>query len=411
LVVTNMYPPHHYGGYELSCQDVVERWRRRGHDVAVLTSNMRVPGVADLPDERAGGVWRDLRFYYADGDLQLPPVWRRPALERHNQRVLASVLDRFRPDVVSLWHMGAMSFSLITSLVERRVPLVCVVCDDWLSYGPEVDGWMRLFEGRRAPLRPAARIAERLTGVPAHLPDLAAAATFCFVSASTRRRAEEHARWPVPEASVVPSGVAPEDFPHPDEAPGARPWRWRLLFVGRLDERKGIDTAVEALADLPAETILDVVGKGDDGYRRRLDAIATDAGAGGRVRFSAAPRSELGARYRAADALVFPVRWDEPFGLTPLEAMASGTPVVATGTGGSGEFLVDGVNSLLFAPGRADQLAAALRRLASDDGLRARLVQGGYETAAHLTVDRQADDLEALHLAVLAGTPERQSPA
>ena len=399
-----MYPPHHYGGYELSCQDVVERWRRRGHDVAVLTTDMRVTGVADPPDERTAGVWRDLRFYYADGDLHLPPVWRRPALERHNQRVLASTLARFRPDVVSLWHMGAMSFSLITSLVERRLPLVCVVCDDWLSYGPDVDGWMRLFDGGRAPLRPARRVVERLIGVPTHLPDLSAAATFCFVSDSTRRRAAEHARWRVSGSSVVPSGVAPEDFPRPDEAAGARPWRWRLLFVGRLDERKGIDTAVEALADLPAETILDVVGKGDDAYRRRLEAIAADVGAAGRVRFSAARRSELGARYRAADALVFPVRWDEPFGLAPLEAMASGTPVVATGTGGSGEFLVDGVNSLLFGPGMAGELAATVRRLADDADLRAALVRGGYDTARHLTVDRQADDLETLHLAVLTRT-------
>ncbi|MBV8387730.1 MAG: glycosyltransferase family 4 protein [Acidimicrobiia bacterium] len=404
-MITNMYPPHHYGGYELSCQDVVERWRRRGHDVAVLTTDMRVAGVADPPDEPGHGVWRDLRFYYADGDLHLPPLWRRPGLERHNQRVLASTLDRLRPDVVSLWHMGAMSFSLITSLVDRRVPLVCVVCDDWLNYGPDVDGWMRLFEGGRAPLRPAARIVERLTAVPTRLPDLAAAATSCFVSESTRRRAEEHGRWPVSGAPVIPSGVAPEDFPRPDEAPGTRPWRWRLLFVGRLDERKGIDTAVEALADLSADTILDVVGKGDDAYRQRLEAIAANVGAAGRVRFSAARRSELSARYRAADVLVFPVRWDEPFGLTPLEAMASGTPVVATGTGGSGEFLVDGVNSLLFAPGKADGLAAAVRRLADDAHLRAALVRGGYDTAARLTVDRQADDLEALHLAVLARTP------
>jgi len=406
-----MYPPHHYGGYELSCQDVVERWRRRGHDVAVLTTDMRVPGVTDPPNERATGVWRDLRFYYANGDLHVPPVWQRPGLERHNQRTLAAALGRFQPDVVSLWHMGAMSFSLVTSLAERRVSLVCVVCDDWLSYGPEVDGWMRLFDGRRAAFRPAARLAERVTGIPTHLPDLAAAATFCFVSDSTRRRAEEHARWPVGGAPVIPSGVAPEDFPRPDEAPGARPWQWRLLFVGRLDPRKGIDTAVEALANLPAETTLEVVGKGDDAYRLRLEGIAADAGAAGRVRFSSARRSELGARYRAANVLVFPVRWDEPFGLAPLEAMASGTPVIATGTGGSGEFLADGVNSLLFAPGRADELATAVRRLADDAELRAALVRGGYDTAAHLTVDRQAADLEALHLAAVARTTERQSPA
>ena len=55
LVLTNMYPPHHYGGYELSCRDVVDRWRARGHDIEVLTTTMRVPGVADPPEEPGRG--------------------------------------------------------------------------------------------------------------------------------------------------------------------------------------------------------------------------------------------------------------------------------------------------------------------------------------------------------------------
>ncbi len=55
------------------------------------------------------------------------------------------------------------------------------------------------------------------------------------------------------------------------------------------------------------------------------------------------------AELAAADALLFPVQWEEPWGLVPLEAMASGTPVVATGTGGSGEYLRDGDNCLVYA--------------------------------------------------------------
>src|SRR5436305_13725091 len=88
LLITSMYPPHHYGGYELSCQDVVERWRGRGHDVTVLTTDMRLPGVTAPADERARGVRRDLRFYFADGDLARPPLWKCVAVERPNQRPL-----------------------------------------------------------------------------------------------------------------------------------------------------------------------------------------------------------------------------------------------------------------------------------------------------------------------------------
>ena len=94
-----------------------------------------------------------------------------------------------------------------------------------------------------------------------------------------------------------------------------------------------------------------------------------------------ARRAELLAAYAEADAVVFPVLWDEPWGLVPLEAMARGRPVAATGRGGSGEYLRDGENCLLFEAGDAAELAAAVRRLAGDAQLRERLVAGGLATA------------------------------
>ncbi|MGH2726757.1 MAG: glycosyltransferase family 4 protein, partial [Actinomycetota bacterium] len=60
LVITNMYPPHHLGGYELSCRDVVNRWRAMGHAVTVLTSDLKTDGATRPEDE--AGVRRDLSF-------------------------------------------------------------------------------------------------------------------------------------------------------------------------------------------------------------------------------------------------------------------------------------------------------------------------------------------------------------
>ncbi len=96
-------------------------------------------------------------------------------------------------------------------------------------------------------------------------------------------------------------------------------------------------------------------------------------------------RGEIVAAYGRADAVVFPVRWEEPWGLVPLEAMGRGCPVVATGRGGSAEYLRDEHNCLLFDADDAEALAAALSRLASDDALRARLRRGGLETAPRYT--------------------------
>jgi glycosyltransferase involved in cell wall biosynthesis len=96
---------------------------------------------------------------------------------------------------------------------------------------------------------------------------------------------------------------------------------------------------------------------------------------------------------------VFPSTWREPFGLVPIEAMACDTPVVATGTGGTGEFLRDGMNAVYFEQGDHASLAAAIRRIGTDSGLRAKLVEAGRRTASDLTIDNLARVLEAWHVA------------
>lgn len=402
LVVTNMYPPHHYGGYELSCRDCVERWRAAGHDVRVLTSRLRVPGVRTPPGET--GVARALRIYFRDGDLHVPPVPVRLAWEWANQRALRRALRDFCPDVVSVWHMGAMSMGLLTTLVRSGARLVYVVCDDWLIYGRDLDGWARLFPAhpRLARLAPAF---DRLLGVPCSLPaDLGASGRFLFVSDVVRTRSAAMTPWDFPDSDVVGSGIDTGDFPIPEEPPPPRPWAWRLLYVGRLDPRKGIATLLRALALLPAEATLSVVGDGPPAYRARLVALADELGCAGRVRFTVLPRSALRDAYQEADALVFPSEWEEPFGLVPLEAMACATPVVATRTGGAAEFLDDGGNCLAVPPGDAAALAAALVRLADDPALRARLVAGGVATAARFTTDRLAAVIGA-HLFAAASAP------
>jgi glycosyltransferase involved in cell wall biosynthesis len=110
----------------------------------------------------------------------------------------------------------------------------------------------------------------------------------------------------------------------------------------------------------------------------------------------------VAALYREADAVLFPVRWEEPWGLVPLEAMASGCPVLATGRGGSAEYLRDGENCLLAPVGDPAALAASVRRLATDADLRERLRAGGLATAAGHGEERFHQAIER-HLREVAG--------
>jgi glycosyltransferase involved in cell wall biosynthesis len=401
LALCNLYPPHHYGGYELGCHDVAARWRRRGHEVAVLTSDIRLPGVTETDTEP---VERTLRLYWDDHVILTPPLRERLAIERHNQAALTEALDRHRPEVVSVWAMGAMSLGLLTTLVEREVPYVAVIQDDWMHYGPNIDQWSKLFLSHAA----RGRIVRAVTGVPTTLTDVGAGGAFCFVSDATRRYAEQHSRWRFPLSTVVWNGIDGDAFPVNDDAverTAIRPWTWRLLYVGRIDERKGVDTVIRALPLLPDEATLLVAGRGDAEHHAELHALVAELGVGDRVEFTEVARSELAHVYASADAVVFPSRWAEPFGLVPVEAMACATPVLATGTGGSGEFCFDEVNCLRFPPNDATALAAQTRRLAADPDLRVRLVRAGHATARDLTVDRLADVLEEWHVAAATGYP------
>ena len=371
LTVGNMYPPHALGGYELLWRGAVEHLRRRGHQVRVPTTDYRNPEAA-ADAEGEDDVHRELRWYWHDHTFPRLSLRARIALERHNTRVFDRHEADLQPEVVNWWAMGGMSLSLLERARAAALPTVSVVGDDWLVYGPRVDAWMRMFT-RRPWAAPAARA---LTGLPTRV-DWAGAGAFLFTSQTMRGRALA-VRPALRDASVAHMGIDVNLFgPAPSE-----PWRWRLLCLGRIDPRKGIDTAVRALAELPPEATLTVVGEGDEGHLTELRELAGELDLERRVTFVRRPRDELPRAYAEADALVFSVRWREPWGLVPLEAMAVGRPVVATGTGGSGEYLRHEENCLLFEPDRPSALAAALTRLAGDEALWGRLREAGFPTAA-----------------------------
>jgi glycosyltransferase involved in cell wall biosynthesis len=281
----------------------------------------------------------ELRWYWHEHRWPRRRRLAAPWIERHNRRVFAAAAAE--ADLVSFWSMGGMSMSL----VEHR-PSIAVVLDDWLRYGPVVDAaW------RRAD---APRVDRAL-----------------FISAFTRERAGQ-------EGEIVHAGYDAAVF---TEQPARAGWGGRLYLPGRLDARKGHRIALDAL---PAEMSLTISGVGDARFARELHTRA-----GFNVAFSTIrDRAQIAAEYAEHDAVLFPVEADEPWGLVPLEAMAVGRPVIATGTGGSAEYLRDGDNCLLVPAGDAGALRAAIERLAADPELRDRLRAGGQATAPRHTQAR-----------------------
>ena len=113
LVLTNLYPPHNIGGYELRCRDITEALRRRGHEVSVLTSNQTIG--------------EDTCDYRIDRRLQLHGFFGHPwggirdlvGLETNNNAILRESIDSFNPDVIHVWNLGGISHFML-----------CIFCND-----------------------------------------------------------------------------------------------------------------------------------------------------------------------------------------------------------------------------------------------------------------------------------------
>src|SRR6266508_1989259 len=158
--------------------------------------------------------------------------------------------------------------------------------------------------------------------------------------------------------------------------------RDELLFVGRLDEQKGLDTALRALPRLrgrAAELPLRIVGGGP--AEARLRRLADELGIAGRLLWEARlPQAELAARYRRAAALLVPGR-DEGLGLVAVEGQLAGAPVVAAASGGLVDVVRDGDSGRTFAAGEPAALARVVEEVVADPGATARLAEVARRSA------------------------------
>jgi glycosyltransferase involved in cell wall biosynthesis len=317
------------GGAERIVVALAGGCERAGHTVGVASA----PGV--LSSEV--GRW-----------FPLPLVGRRPT------RIpgAAHALDRARRDLqATLLHVHNPTLAVLAALVTargRRLPGLVSV------HGVPDEDYSRAGRGLR------------LAGLPiiACGPTVAGA----LLAAGVR------------VLSTIVNGVGPPPAPASRNAVctewGLSPDRPLVVSVGRLVPQKNHALALQALAEV-SEAVLVVAGEGP--LRDDLQRQAEVAGLAGRVVFAGA-RPDARALIGAADAVLLPSRW-EGLPLVALEALAAGTPLVATDVRGLRELLTDGEDAVVVPPGDATAMASALRSVLFDPGLRARLRAGALRTA------------------------------
>jgi D-inositol-3-phosphate glycosyltransferase len=187
------------------------------------------------------------------------------------------------------------------------------------------------------------------------------------------------------QVKVIPCGTDTSNFHLMSKADARQrigiDWHGKIvLYVGRFDPRKGIETAVRACAKLQSELAsldgqdfkLVIVGgssndRTDGAERARIEQIVSEEGLSERTIFAGQIGHDLlPFYYSAADVCVIPSHY-EPFGLVAIEAMACGTPVVASDVGGLKFTVLPEETGLLAPPKDADAFAHAIQRILSDD--------------------------------------------
>jgi UDP-glucose:(glucosyl)LPS alpha-1,2-glucosyltransferase len=276
-------------------------------------------------------------------------------------------LHRLAPDVVEVHQQPRLAMLLALALPARRVSL-------FLHNDPLAMRGLKTRFGRRLALS----LLHRVVCVSEFL--------------AVRYRTGLSCAGP----AVLPNPLSVAELP-----PRALQRCKTLLFVGRIAVNKAPDVFIAACAQslphLPGWTARMIGGVrfgSDSPENAYMTAMREEADRAGVAFEGPRPHAEVLAAMAKAAIVVVPSRWDEPFGLTALEALASGAALITTGQGGLRE--VAGEAALFVPPDDAQATAAAIISLATDDASRAALAEAGLVQAARFETASLAGRLEAL---------------
>jgi glycogen synthase len=375
LFLTNRYPPHLTGGYEVVTQLVAEGLRKRGHEIDILTS---VYGVKGKVVE--SNVYRLLHQTWGSHQPHKLAWWEVTDL-LETQRLI----KQRRPDCIWIWGGLGLFPSILKEVAKLDIPLIYDIHDVWLSGALQfAQEWQSFWQssGRgisSRALKPLLKNSLSLIHSSAFKPVAVSALKLnCAVFVSEAERELNRSKGFVfSKSAVIYNGVDVRKFSPKRERHSAK--GIKALFVGRLVESKGLHSALQAMHHLINEkkyqitlSIVGVVAPPFE-YYESLKSFIVEHHLEKHIEFIEPIGNEaMPDVYNEYDLLILPSH-KEGFSMVILEAMACGLVVVATTVGGNAEILRDEENSLTFPVGDSTALAQQIGRLIEEPDLRRRL--------------------------------------
>lgn len=377
LVVTNLFPPQEFGGYGRKLWEFSAELKRRGHEIHVLAADvpeLSKPGMAGTVDlepfvERSlelYGQWREGRAHVFEDAARVGSIIRA------NDQRIRDTAKRFGAEICLVGNIDLMTPNCLGQLPQCGVPVLHCVGNRHPGYA--ADG---------APASALYRIGPASEWVGRTLRD----AGFCF-----------------PAMTVLYPGARIDHFYRPF-LPGRD--RLRIVFASLFVNYKGPHVLANALALLHRWgvdfTCVFAGDRPDSNLFADIRDYCARQGFADKVSYPGfLDREGLARLFDRSNVLVFPSSFDEPFGISQVEAMAAGLTVVSSGTGGSQEIIRDGVDGLLFGVNDHEQLAAKLKSLVDNPEGWARLARSGQQRAFSFTVAKTVDRIETTFEELLA---------
>lgn len=373
LVITNLYPPQVLGGYERSIADFARLLQHQGHEVLVLTSDTpqfsaeHTSLYPDPPVQRCLsllGAWTSAGTQWFEAEQVITIV-------EQNQEILKQHVRTFRPHVCLAGNLDFLQLEaeVLDFLLSSNVPVAHYVMNAHPGYA------CKCF-----PKQP----------------------TYRFVTCSDWvTKSLEAAGYPIATAQTIYPGADVDAFyqanlPLHDHL--------RIAYASLVASYKGADVLVEALSILHAAgiefTATIAGGTFQPEFVKALKHFIVEEELDEKVRFTGAlSRQELSQLYQTHNVLVFPSRFQEPFGISQIEAMAAGLTLVTSGTGGAGEILDHEEDGLEFESENPLDLADALSTLSAQPEAWEKMARKGQQKA--MTQFSQAKALEQLETLLL----------
>lgn len=381
VLITNLFPPQELGGYGRMMWEFAQGLIARGHSVRVLTSDVPQFAKQPTPDE----VEMERHVFRS---LQLVGTWeggRAVALRdrseiarrlRDNATRIRNAVTKQKADLVLAGNLDFLTVLALRAAMESNAPILHALANAAPGYTvadqprDAANYWV-------APCSDWNGDVFRQAGyAPARMDTLYPGA-----------RVDRFFRLFLPDTK-----------------------RLRICYASLVLPYKGADTLVHALGRLHEAGVdftAEIAGDAPDAsFLAELRAFARERGIEDRVSFTGfLDRNGLSALFARSNVLVFPSRFQEPFGISQVEAMAAGLVVVSSGTGGAKEIIRDNTDGLLFTAGDDADLAGKLTTLTKTDGMMSRLQRNAQARARIFSVENAVLKIERLAAEMKTNAP------